>query len=93
MKQEGVPTIFFTLSMAEYHWPDFLSLLNSSGEDSSQVRKLIQDNPHLVDWYLTQRTEKFVKQVGFTNTSTHPGTGTCLNMLLVDPFIVMDLPS
>ena len=28
IKQEGVPTIFFTLSMAEYHWPDFLNLFN-----------------------------------------------------------------
>ena len=61
VKQEGVPTIFFTLSMAENYWPDLLSLFNCSGEDISEVRKKILENPHLVDWYFTTRTEKFVK--------------------------------
>ena len=61
VKQEGVPTIFFILSMAENYWPDLLSLFNCSGEDISEVRKKILENPHLVDWYFTTRTEKFVK--------------------------------
>jgi len=57
IKQVGVPTIFFTLSMAEFHWQDFLSLLKCSGNDVTEIRKLIQDNPHLVDWYFTQRIQ------------------------------------
>lgn len=60
VKQMGVPTIFFTLSMAEYHWPDFLSIFDSC--DHAEINlKLVQDNPHLVDWYFTIRTENFVK--------------------------------
>ena len=61
VKQVGVPTIFFTFSMAEYHWPDFLKLFDVENSTDLQVRKLISENPHIVDWYFTERTDKFVK--------------------------------
>lgn len=49
--------------MAEFHWPDFLRLFGLDDKTSSdaEIRKAILDNPHLVDWYFTERTEKFVK--------------------------------
>lgn len=62
LKQVGAPTIFFTLSMAGYHWPDLLRLLGLQRDASSQdVRSAISNNPHLVDWFFTERTEAFVK--------------------------------
>ena len=49
--------------MAEYHWKDFLKLFGLENKTASdaEVRKAIIDNPHVVDWYFTERTEKFAK--------------------------------
>ena len=58
--QEGCPTIFFTLSMAEYHWPDFLKIFSGHAKSNKEIQNIILNNPHLVDWY-TERTEKFIK--------------------------------
>lgn len=62
--QEGPPTIFFTLSCAEYHWPEFHRLLmeNDLAELSSSEAKLnVLQNPHILDWLFTERTDRFVK--------------------------------
>ena len=62
IEQVGAPTIFFTLSMAEFHWPDLRRLFNLSENSSSQdLMTMIKDNPHIVVWYFQHRTEKFVK--------------------------------
>ena len=51
--QAGTPTIFWTLSCAEFHWPDFHSLLSSDRELYSRIlRDNIIYNPHLIDWFL-----------------------------------------
>ena len=57
------PTIFFTFSSADMHWPDLHSLfhedsLSLSNEDR---RQNVINNPHLVDWYFTKRFESFLK--------------------------------
>ena len=58
----GAPTIFWTLSCAEMHWPDFHSLLSiENNSDNDHIRQNIIDNPHLIDWFVTIRTENFVK--------------------------------
>ena len=60
--QVGPPTIFWTLSCAEMHWPEFHSLLSeNTSQDYNILRQNVIDNPHLLDWFFTQRTEKFVK--------------------------------
>ena len=61
LKQVGVPTIFFTLSMAEFHWPDFLRLFDLNENCTKDIRTTILNNPHIVDYYFTERTEAFVK--------------------------------
>ncbi|XP_066922146.1 uncharacterized protein [Clytia hemisphaerica] len=61
VKQVGVFTIFFTFSMAEFHWPDLLSKFKVDVNDVNGIRKFITENPHVVDYYFTERTNKFVK--------------------------------
>ncbi|XP_066914869.1 uncharacterized protein [Clytia hemisphaerica] len=60
--QMGTPTIFWTLSMADFHWPDIHDLFSSNGEsESADFRQNIVDNPHIVDWLFTERVKSFVK--------------------------------
>lgn len=62
--QEGPPTIFFTLSCAEYHWPQFHNLLDDfqSVNITPQTRQQhVLENPHLLDWLFTERTDGFIK--------------------------------
>ena len=59
--QVGPPTIFWTLSCAEFHWPDFHSLFSSSDCSSDELRQNVLNNPYILDWFFTQRTESFVK--------------------------------
>lgn len=61
--QVGAPTIFLTLSCAEFHWPEFHDLFNNKSEltDSQRCENVI-NNPHLLDWFFAEnRTEQFVK--------------------------------
>ena len=48
--QVGALTIFWTLSCAEFHWPEFHNLFSGN----------VINNPHLLDWFFTERTEQFV---------------------------------
>ena len=60
----GTPTFFFTFSSADMHWAELHSLFYDSidSELSSQDRRRNHiDNPHIVDWFFTQRLESFVK--------------------------------
>ena len=60
--QVGAPTIFWTLSCAEFHWPEFHDLFNNANNLSdAQCRENVINNPHLLDWFFTERTEQFVK--------------------------------
>ena len=61
--QVGPPTIFFTLSCAEYHWPEFHSLIDLQSEFfPPEIRQQhVLQNPHLLDWLFTERTDRFVK--------------------------------
>lgn len=59
--QMGTPTIFWTLSMADFHWPDIHDLFFEDG--STDYRQNIIDNPHVVDWLFTERVKSFVKHL------------------------------
>jgi hypothetical protein len=63
----GAPTLFFTFSSAYMHWPELHALFkadtdNELGNSTSEVRRQnVINNPHVVDWFFTQRLESFVK--------------------------------
>ena len=62
----GAPTLFFTFSSADMHWPELHALFkadtdNELGNSTSEVRRQnVINNPHVVDWFFTQRLESFV---------------------------------
>jgi hypothetical protein len=61
----GCPTLFFTLSMADRHWPDLLRHLPwPPGTDilkttPQQRAKLIKHNSHICSWYFKERLDCF----------------------------------
>ena len=63
----GAPTLFFTFSSADMHWPELHALFKADtdielGNSTSEVRlQNVINNPHVVDWFFTQRLESFVK--------------------------------
>ena len=61
--QVGPPTIFFTLSCAEYHWPEFHNLFTTNLDKLSPNKRQqhVIQNPHILDWPFTNRTDRFVK--------------------------------
>ena len=64
ISQVGPPTIFFTLSCAEHHWPEFHDLFenkNVNGLSSNESQSHVFQNAHILDWLFTERTDRFVK--------------------------------
>ena len=63
----GTPTLFFTFSSADMHWPELHALFKADtecdiGNSTSQIRRQnFINNPYIVDWFFTQRLESFVK--------------------------------
>ena len=58
----GPPTFFFTFSSADMHWPELHALFNSDGSNTAENRRQnIINNPHITDWFFTQRLENFIK--------------------------------
>ena len=57
----GTPTFFFTFSSADMHWPELHRLLGNENGTSEERQQAVIKNPHLVDWFLTQRVESFIK--------------------------------
>ena len=60
---KGVPTIFFTFSAADMHWPELHSIFKKPVDElnNNDRRQVIISNPHIVDWMFTKRLESFVK--------------------------------
>ena len=60
---KGVPTIFFTFSSADMHWPELHSLFSNKPHDctNEERRQNVIDNPHIVDWFFDQRLQSFLK--------------------------------
>ena len=61
--QVGPLTIFFTLSCAEYHWPEFHNLFTTNLEKilPNERQQHVVQNPHILDCLFTDRTDRFVK--------------------------------
>ena len=67
VEQLGLPTLFFTLSAADLHWPDLFQLL-APDEDldtmsEAKRRKLVEQNPAKVDAFFSERGETFITEV------------------------------
>lgn len=61
LQQVGSPTIFFTLSCAEFHWPEFHLLFGNLSSDNENYHKNAIEYPHILDWFFTERVELFIK--------------------------------
>ncbi|XP_034255201.1 uncharacterized protein LOC117653547 isoform X2 [Thrips palmi] len=67
VEQLGLPTLFFTLSAADLHWPDLFRML-APDEDFNTMsdyrrRQLVKANPLAVDSYFLKRAETFINDV------------------------------
>ena len=60
LNQLASPTIFWTLACAESHWPEFHALFGEIKSDHDYRQNVI-NYPHILDWFLHERTEEFVK--------------------------------
>ena len=56
----GTPSIFFTFSSADMHWPELHDMLGSN-TTSHERRQNVINNPHIVVWFFTKRLESFIK--------------------------------
>lgn len=67
VQQLGLPTLFFTLSAADMHWPELYKLLAPDEEIETMTeyrrRELIQQNPLVVDEFFLTRAETFLQEV------------------------------
>ena len=58
----GPPTFFFTFSSADMHWPELHELLTSGNDKTAENRRQnVINNPHITDWFFTQRLGNFIK--------------------------------
>lgn len=66
VRQIGMPTIFFTLSAADYHWPDLFRLLQPNSNPDSlndqERRVLMHENPAKVAWFFKERCDIFMRE-------------------------------
>ena len=52
----GMPTIFFTHSAADFHWPGLGNLINSQG---GRQRQAVIENPAIADWFFFTELKGF----------------------------------
>ena len=55
----GAPTLLLTFSSVDMHWPELHALFGENtcvnATSERQRRQSVIDNPHIVDWFFTQR--------------------------------------
>jgi hypothetical protein len=71
MEQEGMSSIWFSVSMADNHWQDLARALDPPGDeprvfeseaDAAKFRrKMVRDSPHLVDAFFMHRVKAMLK--------------------------------
>ena len=65
----GAPTVFFTLSAADLHWPEIYKLLapeedlSNSSTSMQRRRQLLIENPLIVNTLFQERANYFIKNV------------------------------
>ena len=77
MENDGMPTLWFTLSMADNHWSDLQSLFhrdarghrtpwpehNSEQDRAQWRRRFVRKHPHIVDAFFQQRVDELIKHI------------------------------
>ena len=63
VQNKGAPTFFWTVSSADTYWPELHALLpHDTDKPTHPMRiKAVINNPHITDWYFTNRVSDFVK--------------------------------
>jgi len=62
MQQKKLGTAFFTFSFADNHWTDLHRLMPGGLVDPKLRYRNIAKNPHLADWYFSERLSIFISQ-------------------------------
>lgn len=66
-KQLGKPNVFFTLSAADYHWPDLFKVIvpekNFENLNETDRKNLMHKNPLITSYFFQYRMDQFVKLV------------------------------
>ena len=91
---KGAPTIFFTFSSADMHWPELHSLFSNKSDNctNEERRQNVIDNPHIVDWFFNQRLENFIGyNIGYMVHLELHGIGIGMNFKQEVAFIAMGL--
>ncbi len=58
----GLPTVFFTHSAADLHWPELACLICPDNPESRSSRNTaLLENPAIADWFFHHRIHKFVE--------------------------------
>ena len=58
----GLPTIFFTHSAADIHWPELAHLICPENSDNATARsQALAENPAIADWFFSIRIQKFIE--------------------------------
>ena len=58
----GLPTLFFTHSAADLHWPELAHLIcPAHPEDKNARSHAVIQNPAIADWFFCQRVQQFMK--------------------------------
>lgn len=67
VEQLGKPSIFFTLSAADYRWPDLFKVLAPNRDYCTltieERQRLVHENPVIVSDYIQHRVDIFIKYV------------------------------
>ena len=59
----GITTFCFSFSSGDMHWSELHDLFGKKCQNiiAEERRQNLINNPHLVDWYFTQRLDSFIK--------------------------------
>ena len=64
--QIGTPSVFFTLSAADYHWPHLFKLITPGIDpltlSDQQRMQIMHENPLLTAWFFKTRVNIFMKE-------------------------------
>lgn len=78
IRQLNMPSVFFTLSAADYHWPDLYRLLRPGIEVEQLSEReralLMHNNPATVSLFFERRVDIFIKKflIPFFNVPLEP---------------------
>ena len=62
IESKGTPTFFWTVSAADTYWPELHNLMPHDPNPTHYKKiQAVINNPHLADWYFTQRLSDLIK--------------------------------